>query len=92
MYFDGALPPCKMMVSKTIYCGCYSSTYNFIKMSNIARWTEESLKLILIHEMVHHYVHKVLNKKPLFTHGWTFNKVCDMLRKKYNLKVKVYEL
>ena len=92
MYFDGALPPCKMMVSKTIVGGHCSSAYNFITISNRTYWTEERLKLTIIHEMVHYYVHKVLNKKPLFTHGWTFNKVCDMLRKKHNLKVKIYEL
>lgn len=92
MYFDGALPPCKMIVSKTIIGGHCSSAYNFIRISNNNRWTEESLKLMIIHEMVHYYVHKVLNKNPLFAHGWTFNRVCDMLRKKYNLKVKVYEL
>ena len=92
MYFDGALPPCKMMVSETIFGGFCSSAYNFIKISNKDCWTEESLKLFIIHEMVHYYVHKVLNKNPIFAHGWTFNRVCDMLRKKYNLKVKFYEL
>ena len=81
MYFDNMLPPCKFRLSTSIGSACYNQNYSWITVSKKRYWTDESLKIVLIHEMVHHYVSKVLKKDPMFAHGRTFNKVCNMLQK-----------
>ena len=96
-YFDNVLPPCKVsLTQRKQWRGSYSMTYNgkaTIHIPRFAYWTDSSLKLVLIHEMCHHYVFTIYKKRTyLFPHGRLFNKVCEMLRKKYGLKVKVGEL
>ena len=95
-YFDGVLPKCH--VTTTTVRGCNGIYVHTKKKSTIyigryAYWTDETLKLVLIHEMVHHYVYMVIQPKHyVFPHGRIFNKVCETLRKKYGLHVKVTEL
>lgn len=96
-YFDGVLPPCKLFVTKSKY-GCpawiskYKKVNNKIYIANDVYWTDENLKLSLIHEMVHHYVWEIMNLNPFFTHGRAFRKVCRMLRKKHGIRVNLWEL
>lgn len=91
-YFDGILPPCKLILSKTDSGSSYNPNWNWIVITKDIYWTEETLELVLVHEMVHCYVHTILKKWPVFTHGRTFNRVCDMLRKKHGIKVKMYQI
>ena len=92
-YFDGVLPPCKLMVAKS-EDGC--PAWYFKSKIYIARnvyWTDEQLKLSIIHEMVHHYISTIIGYEPRFCiHGRTFRKVCRMLRKKHGLRVNLWEL
>ena len=96
-YFDGVLPPCKLFVTKSKN-GCpawiakYKKVNNKIYIANDVYWTDENLKLSLIHEMVHHYVWEILNLNPFCQHGRTFRKVCRMLRKKHGIRVNLHEL
>ena len=96
-YFDGVLQKCKISVTKSKYNAyafiCkYSSKVNKIYIANDVYWTDENLKLTLIHEMVHHYVWEIMNLNPFFVHGTSFRKVCRMLRKKHGLRVNLWEL
>ena len=96
-YFDGVLPPCKLMIRKS-EDGCpawivkYKKVNNKIDIANNVYWTDENLKLVLIHEMVHHYVWEIMNLNPFCQHGRTFRKVCRMLRKKHGIRVNLHEL
>ena len=94
LYFGGVLSPCKMTLRKDRGTfGNYNTLRGNIPRISIAQyvyWTEETLKLTLIHEMVHHYVDTVIRPKHfVFPHGHLFRKVCRMLKKKYGLKVQV---
>ena len=97
-YFDGVLPKCSMTLTQSksgwgLYVGGKNIKTPRIYISKYVFWTDETLKLIFIHEMVHHYVRMVIQPKHyVFPHGRTFNKVCDMLRKKHGLRVRLHEL
>ena len=92
-YFDNVLPPCKVSLTQCKqWIGEYFAKKPTIVIPKYAYWTDTSLKLVLIHEMCHHYVCKVIKPKHfVFSHGRTFNKVCKMLRDKYGLRVKASE-
>lgn len=96
-YFDGILPKCRMSVnaSQGGY-GCYVAPDGKVPMIYMCKsvyWTDESLKLILIHEMVHHYVSSVIKPKfYTFPHGYLFRKKCKELKKKYGLKVGLHDI
>ena len=99
LYFDNVLPPCRINMTKEEGCrGSYvapSQNDTRIYIPKYAFWTDTSLKLVLIHEMCHHYVHTFYLSRwdyHIFHHGKKFNKVCKMLKKKYGLRVKVTEL
>ena len=85
-YFDNVLPKCRVsVVSERIDGGaCYfigSQNTGLIHLSKYAYWTDTLLKLVLIHEMCHHYVHMIYKPKHfVFPHGRLFNKICKMLR------------
>ena len=51
-------------------------------------WTEEHLQRILIHEMIHMYVHRVEGHKydGLLGHGWRFRRQCRRIRKNYGIE------
>ena len=95
MYFDGVLPPCNIRIVKST--NRIAAWYNFrskvskIYMARNVYWTEDDLKSVFIHEMVHHYVWKILKYDSFFSHGRTFRKVCRMLRKKHGLRVNLWE-
>lgn len=95
MYFEGKLPPCWLIVKElhgtpAMYEGSLKKGRIYIA-SNVY-WTDERLKLLLIHEMAHCYVNKVLGYHLFFSHGRTYRKVCRMLRKKYGIGVNLWEL
>ena len=95
MYFDGVLPPCWMIVKETPYIPAMyegSLKKGRIYIATNVYWTDEKLKLVLIHEMAHCYVDKILGYHSFFSHGRTYRKVCRMLRKKHGLRVNLWEL
>lgn len=94
-YFDGVLPKCKFIVRKSKYDAPAWITYdkvNKIYIANDVYWTDEILKLFLIHEMAHHYEWEIMKVDSFFGHGISFRKVCRMLRKKHGIRVNLWEL
>ena len=95
MYFDGVLPDCRLRITKNGFCPAWYivlAKKPHIYISNRYYWTDNDLKLTLIHEMVHYYIDRILKKWTFSTHGYTFNHECSKLRDKYGLRVKLYEL
>ena len=95
LYFYGELPKCPISIgcNKKIGWGVYVGRGKIkphIYICGTAYWTDETLKAIIIHEMVHHYVEKVV--KPKFwepPHGYHFTKKCKSLEKEFGLKVEM---
>ena len=95
-YYDGVLPICKIRVvtSKNKVPAWYK---NYPKCGKIyiARnffWTEEKLKVTILHEMAHCYVHKILKRNPFFSHSRTFRKVCFNLKKKHGIRINLWNI
>ena len=72
LYFGGRLvSPCRFYItgrnnsdigSYTPQNDGHGGMYSIIRIGRCIRWTEERLKLILIHEMIHMYVRTVDGK------------------------------
>lgn len=97
LYFDGILPPCKISVHKAKgYFGSYnilSGNKPRISIAEYVYWTEEELKLTLIHEMVHHYVCFIDKPKHfVLPHGYLFRRECRKLKNKYGLDIRVLSI
>ena len=97
MYFDNVLPKCRMSIKKNkkTSVAYYSPTLSKngrISIDKNVNWTDETLKLILIHEMAHCYVDKIWKKDTFFSHGRTFRKACGMIKKKHGIDVNLYAL
>lgn len=60
-----------------------------IWISKYTKWTDETLRSVLVHEMIHQYVYEVLHgcKYTLFPHGIRFHYVRWKLNRKYNLRI-----
>ena len=76
--------------------GFYIFTKNgggHIYISKKIKWNEEDLKLILIHEMAHHYVQTIIKpKKFSLPHGRYFNRIANELYKKHKINIKLNHL
>lgn len=98
MYFDNKLPKCRITIKRdkkksVSYYSPYYAKNGRICIDKNVDWTEEDLKLTLIHEMAHCYVDKVLDKSSaFFSHGITFRKVCGMIKKKHGIDVNLHAL
>ena len=100
-YFNRVLPPCDMRaVNDCFRLGLYLGGKKIkhpiiyiVKRPVLAKktfWTEEDLDNIIIHEMIHLYVDKIMHRQTgLFQHGYFYRKVCKRLKKEYGLKVKL---
>ena len=98
LYFDGVLPSCKCHVFKGR--GVFGR-YNYFRKGNgkyegsiwIAYnvdWTEETLREVVVHEMIHHYVQTIEGRSGgLFGHNWRFHRQMRRLKKNYGLVIKV---
>lgn len=96
LYFNNELPRCKFSVYNTKEeLGLYTRDSIWIarypkNLSKTAVWTEELFKEVLIHEMVHHYVVAVKNKRSfLCPHGWRFRRKCRELKRVHNINVEI---
>ena len=52
-------------------------------------WTEELLKIVLVHEMVHMYVYRIDGRKHdgLLGHGRYFKRQAKRLKKEFNIDI-----
>ena len=89
LYFCNQLKHCKFSVQKQSPLGTYTSKKEkdgtitgHIWIAYDVDWTEETLREVIIHEMIHHYV-KTIDKRfsGLFGHGYPFLKQCRRLKR-----------
>jgi hypothetical protein len=98
-YFDGILTPCKCHVNKIKRSGLglYHPSFKngeiigHIWISYYVDWTEEDLREIIVHEMIHHYTQTIEGHRGgLFCHNWRFKRQCKRLKKEYDLTIHIY--
>ena len=100
MYFDGKLGKCKfhwMSPNQGDY-GEYNVQYNksgLVSNIGVARnaiWTEENLRELLVHEMIHMYIRTVEGKKldGVLGHGRRFRGHCKRLKGVYGLRIRIH--
>ena len=107
LYFDDKLYYCKMLTAhSTCAVGWY--VYNnkkkdgmlcgTIYIANNVDWTEEMLKEVIIHEMIHHYVAQIdghphcdgFSWYGLFGHGSHFRAQCKRLKREFGLIIHIH--
>ena len=101
-YFDGKLQGCNFktelpqkgekplphvarVFSRTRWHGGWVATMCFTADMT---WNEETFDKVLIHEMVHYYLHVTGKASKWFPHGRTFRQECRRLKRCYGLDVK----
>jgi hypothetical protein len=71
---------------------------NRIMLTSDVNWTEESLRDVLIHEMIHHYVVAIDGCKGidgfswygLFGHGKRFRRQVRRIKREHGLKIHIH--
>ena len=98
-YFDGVLQPCKCHVKKRKLgpLGLYHPSFKngkiigHIWISYYVDWTEEDLRDVIVHEMIHHYTQTIEGHKGgLFGHNWRFKRLYRRLNKEYGLNIRIH--
>ena len=104
-YFNSVLPQCEFSVIKLSCLGRYmfSSGKNGKRKYRIGltcdvNWTEDSLRDVLIHEMIHHYVVAIDDCKGidgfcwygLFGHGKRFRRQAKRIKREHGLKIHIH--
>ena len=104
-YFNSVLPQCEFSVIKLSCLGRYMSSFGKngkrkyrIRLTSDVNWTEESLRNVLIHEMIHHYVVAIDGCKGidgfswygLFGHGKRFRKQVRRINREHGLKIHIH--
>lgn len=98
-YFGGVLPKCKCHSrrDKRSSFGTYTYTRKNGKIEGhiwIARdvdWSEEDLREVIVHEMIHHYVRTIEGHKGgLFGHNWRFRRQCRRIKREYGINIHVH--
>ena len=100
LYFNAELPLCEIRVSSHHrYYGLFQYRRNSqnkavcksITISDLFDYTEENLRSVLVHEMIHYYL---IHKRKLFDaagHGPEFQEMMNELNAKYDLKIKILQ-
>ena len=105
LYFGSALPRCEFSVTKLSCLGRYmfSSGKNGKRKYRIGltcdvNWTEDSLRDVLIHEMIHHYVVAIDGCKGidgfswygLFGHGKRFRRQVRRIKRQFGQIIHIH--
>ena len=94
LYFDNVLPICEFHYLKLDSIGTYTNggKTGKIWITNDVDWTDETLRDVLVHEMIHHYIDTVEKKKfdGLFGHGFFFRRKMNKINKKFGLNIKTF--
>ena len=82
MYFNGVLSLCDCHYIKLDVFGRYT---------NDVDWTEETLREVLVHEMIHHYVKSIFGKNEylFFRHGFRFRRMMKKLNNEFGLEITI---
>jgi len=99
LYFGNQLKHCHFSVQKMWCLGLYTNKKvdsngiieGHIWITNDVDWTEDDLREVIIHEMIHHYVKTVDRKwSGLFGHGRLFRRQCKRLKQDYGLNILIH--
>ena len=99
LYFNNELPMCTFSYNymKDAF-GRYAThtksngrKVGNIRISKSMDLDEEMLRQLLVHEMIHHYVHTIdgVSFDGFFCHGWHFVRQIKRIEKEYGLEIKV---
>ena len=99
-YFDGKLGKCQFLWLLPNHCdyGAYNAyekngeILNKIWIGRNTYWTEEKLRELLVHEMIHMYIRTIEKKKidGLLGHGFRFRRQCRRLKRNYGLHIPIH--
>ncbi len=104
-YFNSVLPQCEFSVIKLSCLGRYMFSSGKkgkrkyrIRLTSDVNWTEESLRDVLIHEMIHHYVIAIDGCMGidgfcwygLFGHGKRFRRQVRRLKREHGFKIHIH--
>ena len=101
LYFDGKLGKCDFfwLLSKPGFYGKYATSQDKngkikskIGITRSVKWTEQSLKELLVHEMIHMYVTTIEGKSydGLLGHGRRFRSHCKRLKEDFGLIITIH--
>lgn len=106
LYFNGKLPYCRCTYTNMESYGDYMNYKSkngiqttLIRISNKVEWNDISLRQILVHEMIHHYVYTIDGFKGgwdgfclrgVFKHGTRFQRVAKRIKKETGFKVPIW--
>lgn len=100
-YFEGKLGKCDFfwLISGPWFYGKYAvqrtkdgKIHSKIGITRSVNWTEETLKELLVHEMIHMYVTTVEGKKydGVLGHGRRFRAHCKRLKRDFGLVIAIH--
>lgn len=93
-YFNNELPKCRMTTTqaKSYYATYVPSNKPIIFVCRYVHWDEESLKITILHEMLHHYIMAVAKAKCyILPHGFIFNHYCRKFKKKHGIDLRTHK-
>lgn len=105
LYFDNKLKHCKFSARKIGALGNYldktlkdGTVEGRITITTDVDWTEDGLKKVIIHEMIHHYVRTIdgcryidgFSWYGLFGHGRHFKSQIRRLKKEFGLDISIH--
>lgn len=93
LYFDNILSPCDCHYIKLDAFGRYTNQNGKGKIwiTTDVDWTEETLRKVLVHEMIHHYVKTIDGKNEylFFRHGFKFRRQMKRINKEFGLGIEI---
>lgn len=105
LYFDGVLPSCKVSVARLNCLGTYCHWRDSrgrkrrrITIATNVDWTDETLRAVILHEMIHCYVRTIdgcegvdgFSWHGLFGHGRRFRRQCKRIKEQYGIDVPLF--
>ena len=93
LYFNGVLSLCDCHYIKLDALGRYTNQNGKGKIwiTNDVDWTEETLREVLVHEMIHHYVKTIEGKNEylFFRHGFRFRRQMKRINREFGLGIRI---
>ena len=101
LFFEGKLGKCDFfwLISKRGFYGKYigkqaknGQIYSKIGITRSVQWTEDTLKELLVHEMIHMYISTVEGKSHdgVLGHGKRFKAHCKRLKDNFGLVIRIH--
>ena len=94
LYFEGKLPDCEVKINEIQRFGVWGWYYTngnsdpIIEIDTLLTYDHDyQIRNVLIHEMIHLYIDKVLCKEEKPVHGYVFRRVRKELNETYHLYI-----